>query len=75
MPADEREILDRVRAGEIGSVGFSRKNADGTVTPASHELLRLAVPRRVYTQSHMDYVCEVLRYLDTVRKIHDHGIA
>jgi tryptophanase len=54
--------ISGVRAGEIGSVGFSRKNADGTVIPASHELLRLAIPRRMYTRSHLDYAAEAVVY-------------
>ena len=32
-------------------------------TPATHELVRLAAPRRTYTQSHFDYVAEVLEKL------------
>jgi tryptophanase len=42
-----------IRAVEIGSVMF-----DGGGTPPDMELLRMALPRRVYTQSHMDYVVE-----------------
>ncbi len=49
-----------VRAVEIGSVMFGSVNADGTETPAPMELVRLAVPRRTYTQSHIDYVGEVI---------------
>lgn len=43
-----------VRACEIGSVMFGRENQ-----PAGMELVRLAMPRRLYTQSHIDYVAEV----------------
>lgn len=49
-----------VRGVEIGSVMFGKRQPDGTDTPAPHELVRLAVPRRTYTQSHIDYVGEVL---------------
>jgi len=49
-----------VRGVEIGSVMFAKRHADGTETPAAMELVRLAVPRRTYTQSHIDYVGEVI---------------
>ena len=49
-----------VRAIEVGSLLFARKNRDGTVTPAPNELMRLAIPRRVYTRSHLDYVAEAI---------------
>jgi tryptophanase len=55
-----------IRACEIGSVMFGRQ-PDGSERPADLELVRLAFPRRVYTQSHMDYVAEVLLYLDTMK--------
>ena len=45
---------------EIGSVMSGRPQADGSETPAPLELVRLAVPRRTYTQSHIDYVAEVI---------------
>ncbi len=50
-----------VRACEIGSVMLgSTDPATGAETPARLELVRLAVPRRTYTQSHMDYVIEIV---------------
>lgn len=52
-----------IRGVEIGSVMFGKVNPDGTETPSSMELVRLAFPRRVYTQSHIDYVAEVLAYV------------
>jgi tryptophanase len=48
-----------VRGCEIGSVMFG-KRPDGSETPASMELVRLAMPRRVYTQSHADYLIETV---------------
>ncbi len=49
-----------VRGVEIGSVMFGKPQPDGTEVPAPMELVRLAVPRRTYTQSHIDYVGEVI---------------
>jgi tryptophanase len=49
-----------IRSVEIGSVMFGRALPDGTHEPAAMELVRLAIPRRVYTQSHVDYVGEVV---------------
>jgi len=47
-----------VRSCEIGTVMFGRQ-PDGSETPAALDLVRLAIPRRTYTQSHIDYVIEV----------------
>ena len=50
-----------VRAVEIGTVMFGRHDPEtGIETPAPMELVRLAFPRRVYTQSHVDYVAETV---------------
>ncbi len=47
-----------IRTTEIGTVMFGRR-PDGSEQPAAMDLVRLAMPRRVYTQSHADYVVEV----------------
>jgi tryptophanase len=51
-----------IRGCEIGTVMFGRR-PDGTETPAAMDLVRLAIPRRTYTQSHVDYVIEVVRWV------------
>jgi tyrosine phenol-lyase len=54
-----------IRSVEIGSVMFGAE--------ARHELLRLAIPRRVYTQSHIDYVVEAILEVNQ-RKQHIRGL-
>ena len=49
-----------IRGCEIGTVMFGR-HPDGTESAAPMDLVRLAIPRRTYTQSHVDYVIEVVR--------------
>ena len=51
-----------IRGCEIGTVMFGM-HPDGTEHPASQELVRLAIPRRTYTQSHVDYVVEVVKWV------------
>ena len=54
-----------IRSVEIGSVMFGRQ-PDGSEKPAAMELVRMAFPRRMYTQSHVDYLAEVLDYIKEI---------
>lgn len=62
-----------IRSVEIGSLMFGKYDAEGNLVPAPMELLRLAIPRRVYTQSHIDYVAEVIISM-TGKKHHIRGL-
>jgi tryptophanase len=57
-----------IRAVEIGSLMFGKYDEQKNLIPAQLELVRLAIPRRVYTQSHIDYVAEVIIEVFNKRK-------
>ncbi len=57
-----------IRSCEIGSVMFGSTDEEGIFHAAELELVRLALPRRVYTQSHIDYVVDTFKELMTERE-------
>lgn len=57
-----------IRSCEIGSVMFGKTDDAGNFHAAEMELVRLALPRRVYTQTHIDYVVETFKELMTERE-------
>jgi len=61
--AIELYIEAGIRGCEIGTVMFGMDPHTGEERPARSDLVRLAIPRRVYTQSHMDYVLEAIQYV------------
>jgi len=62
-----------IRAVEIGSVMFGKKDENGNHIAPNMELVRIAIPRRVYTKSHIDYtaetIIEVFKNRDSLRKM------
>lgn len=57
-----------IRCVEIGSVMFGKYDGSRRLIPAPMELVRLAIPRRVYTQSHIEYVIEVFQKVKENKK-------
>ena len=57
-----------IRSVEIGTAMFGHTRPDGTQEPAALDLVRLAIPRRVYTQSHLDYVAEAVAHTHGLRQ-------
>jgi len=58
--AAELYLEGGIRSVEIGTLMFGKRDEKGSEGAAPMDLLRLAIPRRVYTQSHIDYVVEVI---------------
>ncbi|MCC7028601.1 MAG: tryptophanase [Saprospiraceae bacterium] len=61
-------VTGGVRGVEIGSLMFGKYDTNHKLIPAQLELVRLAIPRRVYTQSHIDYVAEVIIEVFNIRE-------
>jgi tyrosine phenol-lyase len=64
--AAELYLEGGIRSVEIGTLMFGKRDELGVEQPGPMDLLRLAIPRRVYTQSHIDYTVEVI--LDVWRR-------
>jgi tyrosine phenol-lyase len=66
--AAELYLEGGIRSVEIGTLMFGKRDEHGAEQPGPMDLLRLAIPRRVYTQSHIDYTVEVI--LEVWRRRH-----
>jgi tryptophanase len=64
----ELYVKGGIRTVEIGSVMFGKYDENGELIPAPNDLVRLAIPRRSYTQSHIEYVIEVFERLVNEKK-------
>lgn len=60
-------VAGGIRSVEIGTFMFGRK-PNGSEEPAKKELLRLALPRRVYNQNHFDYIAKVFKEISMQKK-------
>lgn len=71
------ELFQRagIRGCELGGVAFGRKNAAGAEELPKLDLVRLALPRRTYTEAHIGYVVETLIGLFAERELHTRGFA
>ncbi|GGP66820.1 tryptophanase [Saccharothrix coeruleofusca] len=59
--AQEMYLAGGIRCAELGSLYLGELDESGElITPAPYELVRMAIPRRVYTKSHLEYVAETL---------------
>ena len=71
----ELYVKGGIRTVEIGSVMFGKYDENRKLIPAPMELVRLAIPRRVYTQSHIEYVIETFEeILKTKQEVHGYKI-
>lgn len=66
--ANEIYLQGGIRGVEIGNIMFSKKKEDGSIEWPKLDLMRLAIPRRVYTQAHLDYVAETFEKIGETKE-------